>query len=265
MNCLNIVKLVDLTDDCSSKNEGSYARSPKCLRHKDDSISSESGWTAYLEQSVTESFLKIGHQGMIPRIVSDISHGLSHRQGTIVTDHEDPSIASDASSGPQFPVCCHDSEQQLEKHMVDENILEDEELRPFCGHDPWESTRSSESMSAVPPRMQSEEGKRRKKRCQQQRQLTKHIQELDAVEDRLAALQQLIPYCEELGQEELLVVATEYVKSLERIVHNFLKLNHDYAFEGKSGGLEIAHQVTALQDKGLCLMPLSMLICHTRF
>ncbi|KAJ7295629.1 hypothetical protein O6H91_07G059900 [Diphasiastrum complanatum] len=97
--------------------------------------------------------------------------------------------------------------------------------------------------------------------------------ERDLVDDRLEMLQQLIPNSEKLDREEMLAVAIDYVKSLELKIKMFETATMEMADHGDMGvienfpqapallvaGLKSAVEGTALQEKGLCLMPVSLL------
>ncbi|KAJ7519237.1 hypothetical protein O6H91_20G030300 [Diphasiastrum complanatum] len=95
----------------------------------------------------------------------------------------------------------------------------------------------------------------------------------DLVDDRLGILQQLIPNSEKLDREEMLAVAIDYVKSLELKIKMFETAKMEMAHPAGTGatenfpqapaidvdGFESIVEGTALQEKGLCLMPVSLL------
>lgn len=102
----------------------------------------------------------------------------------------------------------------------------------------------------------------------------------DSVNDRLCTLQHLIPHGLEFEKDEILKVAVEYVKALEREIQMFDKSMESWCTSAQTdtgkmtdaskvatgavlqtadGEASVASEVSALQKRGLCVVPLSTL------
>eukprot|EP00249_Psilotum_nudum_P003640 c17103_g1_i1 orf=853-1455(+) len=89
--------------------------------------------------------------------------------------------------------------------------------------------------------------------------------------DRLSVLQRLIPHGSELDIEEILKVAIDYVKALEKEIQMFNKSKQEVPTIASSSSLTGVHvpidisetsipsEGSALQKRGLCIMPLTAL------
>ncbi|KAJ7295597.1 hypothetical protein O6H91_Y177100 [Diphasiastrum complanatum] len=269
-----------------------------------ESLTSESGWTTYLEQSTSENFLKIQDTGCARRDVRRYStdtmydHSLSEQSG-----HEDSSMASDASSGPEHPPSNQDSQGAQQNCASVKPIQASiEEVRFNCRRDACNSN-SCESVSDGSPAVNSRKMKRRKRDVYEelhsvgnvngvwpelisnlqiereraadessseghaQSHVFDHVLDSDdkwaRINSSLEMLQQLIPNVQELDEEGMLEVAVIYVKSLEQKIRVVALQSPDFLTSAAKGGPSNDHQETALYDKGLCLMPLSFLTKDT--
>eukprot|EP00249_Psilotum_nudum_P001319 c13753_g1_i1 orf=246-851(+) len=93
--------------------------------------------------------------------------------------------------------------------------------------------------------------------------------QVDSLGDRLNVLQQLLPHGSKLDTEEVLKVAVDYVKALEKEIQMFNKTKQDSTALDRShmDGLQPNHisaeslpcEGSALHKRGLCIMPLSAL------
>eukprot|EP01018_Ginkgo_biloba_P019491 Gb_31545 [translate_table: standard] len=251
---------------------------------------SESGWTMYLDQSrdtwtynsknlfdLQENFSKSG------------TYNEQAKERSIIADdqEEDPSMASDASSGPQQPLPVQEFGQTINgcsKRSVDGVPVGKQELdcsascslsglntrtRKKCRRVEMDEVELLKDTASSPVRSSKSGLAESEVNKEQNLEVPAGVADFegewdllaaDKVNARLKALQSLLPDGSKICREKVVGVAIEYINTLERRIKPYFQTLEKEAHAGEEDKrIFCVREEMGLQKRGMCLVPFSML------